>query len=84
MKFILKDSYKEMEVPQNSLQIKLIESATSNQISELKSSLQSKIDTDNVQIFNFRELRSMTLETCDSTTLFADLLVVLLFILSFY
>jgi ABC-type lipoprotein release transport system permease subunit len=42
------------------------------------------VDTDNVHFINFREIKKMTVESVEKIMILLDILVFLLFVLSFY
>ena len=42
------------------------------------------VDTDNVHFINFRDIKAMTIQTVANIAILLDIMVVLLFILSFY
>ena len=42
------------------------------------------VDTDNVHFINFREIKKMTVESVEKIMILLDILVTLLFVLSFY
>ena len=42
------------------------------------------VDTDNVHFINFREIKKMTVESVEKIMILLDMMIILLFVLSFY
>ena len=66
------------------LNIKISESANDTELLQLRSNLQSMVDTDNTHFINFREIKKMTVDSVTKIMILLDILVILLFVLSFY